>query len=647
MLDTPEPLKMFGRAGGSGTGPSFASDDSNLTASGLKTKSTLDRFQQLKQINSNLSESMSNSQILAKDQQNQPPLTVTTNLNRRSILGELEPSSPTGLPFATTVSRHSQSFSSHQPGTPSPLHSEAPVYPSRSSGRGEIQSGLSHASSREPSTGSTPIKRQSWLLNHESPSGGSGIHRDLIRRSANIGNIAFRHGSLDQGKDVLGMEEAMGRLKVEGAGDDIAFGSYPEDVHHQHSLYSAPLNTGRDGSSSSSNTAPFSTFGADPRPIPSLASGGTSTGRPGRLLRLGSGSSGASFMLPRLRPRAAEDNESLNELNSSDSAERGNRRRQSRHGRDEDEEDEMDDDGDDDEDSDARGRRDVQGRDKDDKLGHNTSLNDDDDMLFIMSELSPGSNSGQDMGLVSAGLGASPSGGMMAGSGPGLNERGAGGILPQTGAMLNLRSQSQSPALVPGSGAASSSSSPHLRLFGRNNNNNSGNGNTGATGHPLGHNNGNGSSGNSHQSSNNNSRSNSVSHSRVGSGSNTNNNNSIEHLGLLRRSGSGSGAGFTDELLLMNAAGNLIGGNNSNNHAGDYLPVTSMTPPPLLSSAQQSQQSGLPPVGYASGTSTTGTGGAYDTLFGGRRMSRGGSDRGAGSGASSAYNSFHSDSRGW
>ncbi|KAF9541816.1 autophagy protein 13 [Mortierella hygrophila] len=644
MLDTPEPLKMFEKAGGSGLGPSFASDYSNLTASGLRTKSTLDRFQQLKQINSNLSESMSNSQILAKEQENQSPLTVTTNLNRRSILGDLEPSSPTGLPFATTVSRHSQSFSSHQPGTPSPLHSEAPVYPLRSSGRGENQSGLSHASSREPSTGSTPIKRQSWLL--ESPSGGSGIHRDLVRRSANIGNLAFRHGSLDQGKDILGMEEAMGRMKVEGAGGDIAFGSYPEDVHHQHSLYSAPLSTGRDGSSSSSsNTAPFSTFGADPRPIPSLASGGTSTGRPGRLLRLGSGSSGASFTLPRLRPRAAEDNESLNELNSADSAERSNRRRQSRHGRDED--DEMDDDGDDDEDADLRERRDVQGRDKDDKSGHNTSLNDDDDMLFIMSELSPGSNSGQDMGLVSTGLGALPSDGIMAGGGLGLNERGAGGMLPLTGAMLNLRSQSQSPALGPGSGAASSSSSSHLRLFGRNNSNNGGNGNNGTAGHPLGHNNGNGSSGNSHHSSNNNSRSNSVSHSRVGSGSNTNNHNSIEHLGLLRRSGSGSGVGFVDELLLMNAAGNLIGGNSSHNHAGDYLPATSMTTPPIIPSAQQSQQSGLPPVGYTSGTNITATGGAYDTLMGGRRMSRGGSDRGAGSGASSAYNSFHSDSRGW
>ncbi|KAF9125439.1 autophagy protein 13 [Mortierella sp. 14UC] len=650
MLDAPEPLKMFGRAGGSGIGPSFAPDDNNLTASGLKTKSTLDRFQQLKQINSNLSDSMSNSQILAKEQRNQSPLTVTTaHLNKRSTLGDLEPSSPTGLPFATTASRHSQSFSSHQPGTPSPLHSEAPVYPTKSSGRSENPSGLSHASSREPSTGSPPVKRHSWLLSHDSSSGGSGIHRDLVRKSADISNIAFRHGSLDQSKDILGMEEAMDRMKVEGATDDIAFGSYPEDVHHQHSLYSAPLNTGREGSSSSSsNTAPFSIFGADPRPIPSLASGSASTGRPGRLLRLGSGSSGASFTLPRLRPRAAEDNESLNELNSVDSAEQRNRRRRSHHGQDE--EEDVDEDGDDDEDVELRTRRGGQGTDKDDKMGHNTSLNDDDDMLFIMSELSPGSNSGQDSGLAAAG-------GMMVGGGSGLNERGGGGMLPLTGAMLNLRSQSQSPALGPNNGAASSnSSSPHLRLFGRSNNNNGGNGNGGnnnnnnlnaAAGYPVGHNsNGNGSTNNSHHSSTNNSRSNSISHSRVGSGSNTNNHNSIEHLGLLRRSGSGSGAGFADELLLLNASGNVIGGNGG---GGDYLPTTSMTPPSLLPSAQQqqSQQSGLPPVGYISGANAAGAGGAFDTLLGGRRMSRGDSDRGAGSGSSSAYNSFHSESRGW
>ncbi|KAF9899792.1 autophagy protein 13 [Linnemannia zychae] len=648
MLDAPEPLKMFGRAGGSGIGPSFSSDDNNLTASGLKIKSTLDRFQQLKQINSNLSDSMSNSQILAKEQQNQPPLTVTTtHLNRRSILGDLEPSSPTGLPFATTVSRHSQSFSSHQPGTPSPLHSEAPVYPTKSSGRSETPSGLSHASSREPSTGSTPVKRHSWLLSHDNSSGGSGIHRDLVRKSANIGSIAFRHGSLDQGKDILGMEEAMDRMKVEGATDDIAFGSYPEDVHHQHSLYSAPLNTGREGSSSSSsNTAPFSIFGADPRPIPSLTSGSTSTGRPGRILRLASGSSGASFTLPRLRPRAAEDNESLNELNSADSTEQRNRRHHSRHGQDE--EEEMEEDGDDGEDVDPRGRGGGQGPDKDDKMGHNTSLNDDDDMLFIMSELSPGSNSGQDSGLAATG-------GMMVGGGSGLNERGGGGMLPLTGAMLNLRSQSQSPALGPNNGAVNSnSSSPHLRLFGRNNNNNGGNGNGGnsiinnnlsaVAGHPLGHNNnGNSSTNNSYHSSTNNSRSNSVSHSRVGSGSNTNNHNSIEHLGLLRRSGSGSGVGFADELMLLNASGNVIGGNGN---GGDYLPAASMSTPPPLLSAQQQQQSGLPPVGYTFGTNASATGGAFDTL-GGRRMSRGGSDRGAGSGASSAYNSFHSESRGW
>ncbi|KAG0365671.1 autophagy protein 13 [Mortierella sp. AD032] len=661
MLDAPEPLKMFGKAGGSGIGSSFATDDNNLSASGLKTKSTLDRFQQLKQINSNLSDSMSNSQILAKEQQSQLPLTVTTTqMNKRSTLGDLEPSSPTGLPFATTVTRHSQSFSSHQPGTPSPLHSEAPVYPSRLSGRGEIpSSGLSHASSRERSIGSPPVKRHSWLLNHDNASGGSGIHRDLVRKSANIGNVAFRHGSLDQGKDILGMEEAMDRMKVEGATYDIAFGSYPEDVHHQHSLYSAPLNTGRDGSSSSSsNTAPFSIFGVDPRPIPSLASGGASAGRPGRLLRLGSGSSGASFTLPRLRPRAAEDNESLNELNSVDSTEQRNRRRRSRHGQGEEEEDEMDEDGDDDEDMDPRGRQGGEGQDKDDKIGHNTSLNDDDDMLFIMSELSPGSNSGQDSGLAIAGLGASLAGGMMVGGGSGLNERSGGGMMPLTGAILNVRSQSQSPALGPSSGATSSnSSSPHLRLLGRNNNNNSsgsnvngGNSNSNlnaAAGYPLGYsNNGNGSINNSHPSSNNNSRSNSVSHSRVGSGSNTNNHNSIEHLGLLRRSGSGSGFGFADELLLLNASGNVIGGNG-----GDYLPTTSMTPPPLLPSAQQQQQSlqsGLPPVGHVTGNNAAAAGGAFDSLLSGRRMSRGGSDRGgAGSGASSTYNSFHSDSRGW
>ncbi|KAG0212237.1 autophagy protein 13 [Mortierella sp. NVP41] len=650
MLDTPEPLKMFGRAGGSGIGRSLASDDTSLTASGLKTKSTLDRFQQLKQVNSNLSDSMSNSQMLAKEQQIQSPLTVTTtHLNRRSTLGDVEPSSPTGLPFATTVTRHSQSFSSHQPGTPSPLHSEAPLYPPRSSGRGggDNASGLSHVSSREPSTGSTP-KRHSWLMSHDSSIGGSGIHRDLVRKSSNIGSIAFRHGSLDQGKDILGMEEAMGRMKVHGAGDDIAFGSFPEDVHHQHSLYSAPLNTGRDGSSSpSSNTAPFSIFGADPRPIPSLTSGGTSIGRPGRLLRLGSGSSGASFTLPRLRPRAAEDNESLNELNSVDNAEQRNRRRRSRHGRDEEEEyDEMNQDGDEDEDADPNERRSEQGRDKDDKLGHNTSLNDDDDMLFIMSELSPGSTSGQDSGLATASaLGASPSSGMMVGGVPGgLNERGAGGMMPLTGAMLNLRSQSQSPSLGPHSGAgSSSSSSPHLRLFGRNN----GNGGNSNNGYPLAHNSNNNNissntkgNNNSHHSSNNNSRSNSVSHSRVGSGSNTNNHNSVEHLGLLRRSGSGSGSGFADELLLLNANSNVIsGGSGTNEH---YLPTSSMTPPPT------SQQSRLPPVGYPSGTTSTATGGgAFEALLGGRRMSRGGSDRGVGSGSSSAYNSFHSDSRGW
>ncbi|KAF9923944.1 autophagy protein 13 [Linnemannia zychae] len=628
MLDTPEPLKMFGRTSGSGIGPSFSTDDGNLTGSGLKNKLSLDRFQQLKQINSNLSDSMSNSQILAKEQQNQQSLSVaTSHLNRRSILGDMEPSSPTGLPFATTAVRHSQSFSSHQPGTPSPLHSEAPVYPPKSSGRHEKISDHSHASSREPSKGSTPAKRHSWLYANDNTDSENGIHRNLVQKTANIGNIAFRHGSLDQGKDILGMEEAMGRLKVEGATDDIAFGSFPEDVHHQHSLYSAPLNTGREkSSSSSSNTAPFSIFGADPQPIPSLTSGDTSTGRTGRLLRLGSGSSGASFTLPRLRPRAAEDNESLNELSSADGARHQNQRGHS-HRECEEDDDEIDEDGYDEEDVGSRRLRGAKDQDKYDKMGHNTSLNDDDDMLFIMSELSPGSNSGQDLGLATAaGLG-----GMMIGEGPGLNDRNNGGsMLPLTGAMLNLRSQSQSPALGSNSGAASSSSSPHLRLFGRGTNSgmggNGGNGNSNMNTiavQPLGLNsNGQNSGNNSRHSSNNNSQSNSVSHSRIGSGSNTNNHNSIEHLGLLRRSGSGSGIGFADELFSLNASGNTIGGNG-----GEYLPATSMTPPPFLPSAQPSQQSGLPPVGYATGSNST-VGGPFDALLGGRRMSRGSSDRG-------------------
>ena len=98
-----------------------------------------------------------------------------------------------------------------------------------------------------------------------------------------------------------------------------------------------------------------------------------------------------------------------------------------------------------------------------------------------------------------------------------------------------------------------------------------------------------------------------------------------------------------DELLLLNADSNIIGGNRNAGGNEHYLPASSsMTSAP--------QQSGLPPVGYVSSgaASAAGSGNAFDTLMGGRRMSRGGSDRGgAGSGASSGYNSFHSDSRGW
>ncbi|KAI7822849.1 hypothetical protein BC939DRAFT_172090 [Gamsiella multidivaricata] len=566
MLDTPEPLKMFGKASNSGLGPSFGSGDNSLSASGLRAKSTLDRFQQLKLSNANLSESMSTSQLLAKEQQTNSslPLAVTTgHSSRRSNLSDVGPGSPTG---PSGVSRHSQSFT-HQPPTPSPLHTEIPVHPPKSSGRFESQPIQAYSTTRQGATGNTPTKRHSWL---GSGSGGSsssysGMHHELARK--NMGNMAFRHGSLDQGKDILGMEEAMGRMGV-AAPDDIAYGSFPEDLHHQHSLYSAPLNTGREKKGDAIDNSPTAgvPFGPDPRPIPSLASGETSTSRPGRLLRLGSGS---GFALPRLRTRAADDNESLNEMNSADSSSaRGNKGRSRGRGED-DEEDE--------DDEDARGAR--SGRERDDKHEANTSINDDDDMLFIMSELSPASTFGQDPSLTAVG-----STGVILG---GAHDR---GMLPLTGAILNLRSQPQSPSFDPhhgnsgsgGTAAGSSSVSPHLRLFGR-----------GGNGNNLGA-----------EHSNNNSRSNSAAHSRVGSssGSNTNVQNSIENLGLLRRPGSGSG--FVDEY---------------------NLPSASSTPPPFAT--------------------VTGAG-AFDAMLEGRRMSRGGSDRGIGSGANSGHNSFHSDSRG-
>ncbi|KAF9575200.1 autophagy protein 13 [Mortierella alpina] len=727
MLDTPEPLKMFGKASsGSGIGSaSFGTGDhsSHLSASGLKSKATLDRFQQLKQVNADLSESMSASQILSREQQQQQqrhvgnqPLSVTTttttststisssslsspsggNAQRRSNLSDLEPSSPTGLPFATSLNRHSQSLS-HQPGTPSPLHSEIPVYPSTSSGRSGRQVGGHSAS------GSMSNRRQSWLTggegagnnnnNNNSNSGSSSIGRT----GSNMGSIAFRHGSLDQGKDILGMEEALGRLRVSGPHDDMAYGSFPEDVHHQHSLYSAPLDTGksglvtggREGGSRATTTTPsFVTssssssdaiHGPDPRPIPSLTSGDASTTRPGRLLRLGSGSSGASFTLPRLRPRAAEDNESLNEMNSAEEnaaatghhlrrTRRGHRDR--RHHREEDDEEEEEEDEadeeeeeeDEDDSSDVVRRRSGAGggrrrRDKHD--GHNTSLNDDDDMLFIMSELSLASNSDEDSTTdrgvaAAANASASAASALIGGGGTGgeLSDR---VMLSLTGAMLHPRSQSQSPALGPlgngsSAGASSTSSSPHLRLFGRNpgmgahsgmnlplggGSSTGGGGGTGTGSSSTGH------AGLTHSrgssSSNSHSQTHSVGHSRGGSNG-ENNSQSVELLSgmMLRRSGSASGSvsgsGFVDDF---------------------HLPSATSTPPlpPSLSSGAAAAATGVTGGGgggSGSGSGVAGSSGAFEAMLEGRRMSRGGSDRGGlGSGANSGgHNSFHSDSRG-
>ncbi|KAI1316260.1 autophagy protein 13 [Mortierella claussenii] len=627
MLAAPEPLKLFGKTGNSGLGPSFGSGDGGLSASALRNKSALDRFQQLKQSNTSLSDSMSASQVITKDQQqagSAAPLSITTgHLSRRSTLSDMGPganvnsgSTSTGNTVVTTnLNRHSQSFS-HQPPTPSPLHSEIPVHRPLNSGRSDSQP-IRAQTSNVPfaHTGSTPTKRHSWLLGGASNSAGSsssGMYHDVLRKGSNMSSIAFRHGSLDQRRGIIGMEEAMERMSV-ATPDDMAFGSFPEDVHHQHSLYSAPLDTGRDKRSSASDSSPIPEvpFGPDPRPIPAFGSGNASGGvRPGRLMRLGSGS---SITLPRLRPRTAEDNESLNDRQSADSVEERRDHQRRGQGSRDDYDDEEEEYGYENDSHDMRS-----GDVPDYRQGAaNTSLNDDDDMLFIMSELSPGSNSGQD----NEGLGV---------TGTGL-ERDRG-MLPLTGAMLNLRSQSQSPSLGPhhlhshqphgGSGTTSSSSSPHLRIFGRAGTN-VGNNSSNNFGADHGNN-------QSHHGGGN-SRSSSASHSRVGSTTshtNHNNNNgqsSVDNLvGLsLRRPGSGStsasgsGSGFIDEY---------------------NLPSTSSTPPSFLPTTAR-QETGA---------------GAFEAMLEGRRMSRGGSDRGMGVGGSSSnsgansggHNSIHSDTRG-
>ncbi|KAF9211539.1 autophagy protein 13 [Podila verticillata] len=625
MMDSQEPLKMFGKNAGSGIGPGFGQGDSaNLSASTLKSKTALDRFQQLKQINTSLSDSMTASQVISKDSKDRPPslspLTITTGSPKKSSFGDLEATSPTSLPFATGVApaipRHTQSLS-HQPGTPSPLHSEIPVYPSIDSGARD-QTVYAHSSSM--ASGETQAKKpSSWLI-------GSGIH-DISRRSgsdsSNMANIAFRHGSLDQGKDILGMEDAMGKLGVSGS-DEIAYGSYPEDTHHQHSLYSAPLKTARGDDDAELSVSPSS--GVDPRPIPPFtAFAGSTSSRPGRLLRLGSGSSGTSFTLPRLRARAAEDNDSLNELNSVDGDHGDRRRERQRHHLQADDDDYDDD------------PRDLYEQDK-----NNQSLNDDDEMLFIMSELTPGSNSGQDLVQANATV-----------------DRGT--MLPLTGALVGMRSQTQSPSmglhgpLPSGAPGIGRSDSPHMRLFGRGN---GGNNNLGG-GSGNGYNNG----------------SNSTGHSRGGS---------------INGQGTHHGYHHSSGMFSSNVTGNVTGNGNSNssneslNHGvlpmmrrsgsmEDYLlPLRSNSTPPVLPPVGGVAHSAAGGVGASSGASSSSSvssggvinmntplpsSGAFEAMLEGRRMSRGGSDRGvnmasangsgSGSGANSGgHNSYHSEGRG-
>ncbi|KAF8955899.1 autophagy protein 13, partial [Entomortierella lignicola] len=557
MLAAPESLKMFGKAKGSGIGQSFGSGDSSLSGSAMKSKTALDRFQQLKQSYANLSESMSASHVLTKDSQQsdtEPLSIVTGHPHRRSTLSDMGPTSPVGLPFATGAgNRHSLSLS-HQPPTPSPLHTEIPVRPS---GRSESQPIQTRTTERPSAAGGTPSKRQSWLIGGNGGSGGStGAQYDLSRKGSDMGSIAFRHGSLDQRKDILGMEDTMEQMSITGQ-DDIAFGSFPEDFHHQHSLYSAPLNTGRDKDLDDPSGLELP-FGPDPRPIPSFASSNVPTIRSGRITRTGSGST----TLPRLRTRA-EDNDSLNEMNSADAVS-DERHGQRSHGRLDDEED-IDDGYDD--------SREIQlGRDS--KNVGNISLNDDDDMLFTMSELSPGSFSGHD-----------PESALLGGA------HGRGGLpLGRRG----MHSQSQSSPLSPRHGNGSSSSNPHLRLFGRNNIGNNNNGNNNGIS-----NNNNSNLGNDVIiSSRSNSRNQSQNHSRAGSNSGSANYQNSEDM-LLQ-------SGSIDDL---------------------NQPSRSSTPPPF--------------PGFVASV------GAFEAMLEGRRMSRGGSDQGLSSGASSrGHNSFHSESRG-
>ncbi|KAF9419306.1 hypothetical protein BGZ94_009450 [Podila epigama] len=701
MMDSQEPLKMFGKNSGSGLGPSFGQgESSHMSASAINSKAALDRFQQLKQVNASLSDSMTASQVISKETKDQSPpfnlgaLTISTGTPRKSSISEGEATSPISLPFATgplpVAPRHSSSLS-HQPGIPSPLHSEIPVYPptkeaSRASDRTDSphSNANTHASqSRHVSSASDGMtkRRSSWLV-------GSGIH-DIPRRgsnfssssttSSNLGHIAFRHGSLDQGKDILGLENAMGKVNVTGS-DEMAFGSFPEDVHHQHSLYSAPLETRRRGDDDGGEEEDLASGShgvqVNPRPIPpsSLATSGSASSRAGRMLRLGSRSSVTRLTLPRLGTRGTEENESLNEMSTVDDGSRHDENRRQRHNAIDDEEEES-------------GRRGFYGREEqDEEQGldqerdkNNQSLNDDDEMLFIMSELSPGSNSEVDTAMQTGNMNMMDRGNTM---------------LPLTGALLGMRSQTQSPSMGPhgplqatGAPGSSRSDASHLRLFGRVSNAGSHNGsvasgtgyNTGATSasHSRGgssHSNGTGAGigigiGNGNGTGNN-----QGSHPayRRASGAfshgNSTNNSSTESLGhghavlpMMRRSGS-----VEDYLMPLRSNSTPpvmphLGGVNAHTGTGGGMPGTL---PPSLSSSSSSLAAYLPgggvvnmntPLPVSSSTTTTATiatttTSAFDAMLDGRRMSRGGSDRGVnigGSGASTGgHNSFHSEGRG-
>ncbi|KAF9969497.1 autophagy protein 13 [Actinomortierella ambigua] len=500
MLDSPEPLKLFGKlstfgskAFAAGSGGSSGSDagsgggESSMMGSAHRSKTTLDRFQKLKHMNSNLSESMSASQTLGRQQQQseetsagvggsstggpKKPLVVDIAAAAAMDPTSSAPSTTTNVPASSSLGRYSQAVNTHQPGTPSPLHAQIPIrsrdvddmiVPRGRERRTSTSSNLSvaggssphasHSSSRlrssegrhsrtvseqsgvmpttlGPEDAATaggsraittseattlsrpqPIVNKRHSLTSVAGGGGSGtglshigsttssassrspgstaLIMDEIRRGT---RSPFRHGSLDQERDAVGsMERAMAKVQLRererasglskspGAGAMLgaspsssttpaitmtatAYGSYPEEgrgvQHHDHQYhmhpqaYSSATGSGRRSVSESTAAAIKST---------SVARSGSPTG-------VTSGSS---------RSRKVSTSS----------------RRYGRGGRGEEEEDEDEDDG--------RKRRQAEEEDEDDEDDEydeslrtaNNTVNDDDDMLFIMSELSPGAS---------------------------------------------------------------------------------------------------------------------------------------------------------------------------------------------------------------------------------------------------------------